>query len=333
MGITHDSFITEPDLRCPLDGEPLENRLDPARGLDAWQGHSGPGELRLYRQGSATFERTSLADLETPEGGRSPMSDSGLPARFELINVCGDHKVVAEGRLGADGIWTETQLLFVLGPDRSGERFFSDDPVWGVRPAEPLWPEDAAVQLRHRLEAAGLGPVSISTVHHQGALTAFVDPRLDAERLALIPPRFAGHEVVIVRARDGENEEFADEDLGGLLGDEPGARRSERIDAVPAERDRIHARWLTRRARGGPDQDWTEGQCGGCRFYLRLASRLGADWGGLRQWGLCARRVRALRARRLRRLCRGRLVAELDATRPGRRGAQAATVNRIWPKV
>ncbi|MER5261529.1 DUF3027 domain-containing protein [Actinosynnema sp. NPDC002837] len=50
-----------------------------------------------------------------------------------------------------------------------------------------------------------------------------------------------------------------------------------------AELDSIHGRWIRDRNRGRDDQEyqesWGEEQCGGCRFWIPLAGRVGNDYG------------------------------------------------------
>ncbi|WP_165984281.1 DUF3027 domain-containing protein [Streptomyces sp. YIM 98790] len=51
----------------------------------------------------------------------------------------------------------------------------------------------------------------------------------------------------------------------------------------PEERDKIHARWIEHRNRRTEDPDYPEEwyfqQCGGCRYWVPLAGKLGLDYG------------------------------------------------------
>lgn len=76
-----------------------------------------------------------------------------------------------------------------------------------------------------------------------------------------------------------------------------------------AEPDSIHDRWIRDRNRGRDDQEyeeyqesWVEEQCGGCRFWIPPAGRVGNDYGacsnartlGRRSTGVCGSNTTAV---------------------------------------
>lgn len=79
-----------------------------------------------------------------------------------------------------------------------------------------------------------------------------------------------------------------------------------------AELDSIHGRWIRDRNRGRDDQEyqesWGEEQCGGCRFWIPLAGRVGNDYGacsnartlGRRSTGVCGSNTTAVTSSSMR---------------------------------